>query len=459
MLDVLIINSPLFRERNEAYDEDSLPPIGLGYIATILKNQGLKVQLIDAVAENLPITYLHKRIAELQPSFVAINIFTTNYTIVKDLVEGIQEKCGIIIGGLSTKELYKKIITWNTKNKVTIVTGDGEHITPAIIAGAVSEDPYQTSGNFTVYQVFTHSSYYLDEEKTSNLLLDRSFFKNEPVLHPFGFIEANIVTSRGCIYSCSFCAAARNKNKTYQPRERSIESVRGELIQIKELYPNVNSIRVLDDLFLKDLNSIERAIQTFEGLGLPWRAMAHVQTFRGVNDEVLARLHASGCNELFIGIESGSPKILKLIKKTADVDAIKQRMSSVLRAGINVKGYFIYGFPGETKKDMDMTFELATWLSNTAKTLNAGFRTSPFQFRPYHGTELYENLTAAGKFTDEINSVTLNHALSDQIKRLQFNFHSGNLSEVETEELYQYICRTAELNPKKLFENEQATGR
>lgn len=459
MLDVLIINSPLFRERNDAYDEDSLPPIGLGYIATNLKLIGLHVELMDAVSENLPLSYINSQIQILRPRFVAINIFTTNYEIVKDLVEEINIDCHVIIGGLSTKELYKKIINWKIKGKVTIVTGDGEMIMPDIISNSVKEEPYLTFNNFTVYQVFSHSTYFLSDAETSTIRLDRSFFKNEPVVHPMGFIEANIVTSRGCIYSCAFCAAARNKNKVSATRERSVESVRFEIQEIKKLYPYVNSIRVLDDLFLKDLNSIERAISTFEGLAISWRAMAHVQTFKGVTDEALKRLKASGCNELFIGIESGSPRILKAIRKTSDVEAIKQRMSAILRAGINIKGYFIFGFPEETKDDMDQTFELAKWLSDAAKSLNVRFRTSPFQFRPYHGTELHEKLTEAGRFSDEVNSVTLNHALSDSIKRLQFNFHSGNFSLVETKELYQYICRTAELNSGNLFEKEFLNAR
>lgn len=56
MNDVLIINSPIFKYKLETYDEDSLPPIGLGYIATGLQNSGITVDLLDAFANNTPIS-------------------------------------------------------------------------------------------------------------------------------------------------------------------------------------------------------------------------------------------------------------------------------------------------------------------------------------------------------------------------------------------------------------------
>src|SRR5688572_28630362 len=126
---VLIINSPLFRDKNLLYDEDSLPPIGLGYIATHLEKNGIDVELIDSVDQRISLQELVSTIYSERPEFLAINIFTTNYELVKEMVESLTFKIHIIIGGLSTKELYKKIIEWETDNQIDIVTGDGELIT------------------------------------------------------------------------------------------------------------------------------------------------------------------------------------------------------------------------------------------------------------------------------------------------------------------------------------------
>ncbi len=445
---VLIINSPLFRHTNKLYDEDSLPPIGLGYIATILQQNNIDVNLIDAVAEKIPLNELVENINTEKPDFIASNIFTTNYDLVKDLIESINYKAHIIIGGLSTKELYKKILHWKTKNKIDIVTGDGEFITLAIVTDTLKDEPVIKATNRRVFQVNNSSNYIVND--ISNVPLSRDFFVNEPVQHPLGFLEANIVTSRGCIYNCTFCAAARSLNEDYPIREKNELSIIKELNDIKEKYPLVNSIRVLDDLFLKTKKSVQKAINVFSHFDYSWRSMAHVMTFNTADDILMASLKQSGCFELFIGIESGSPKILSQIKKTKNLDTIINNISKAFRAGINIKGYFIYGFPNETIEDMEMTYSLAETLKNIALENNVNFRTSVFQYRPYHATQIYHDLEAQGRDL-EVQPMQPDANLSSLVGRLQFNFHNGNFSKVDKKIIDSYIYRTINLNGGEIF--------
>jgi len=445
---VIIINSPLFRERNDLYDEDSLPPLGLGYIATILQNNGIDVKLIDAVHQRIPLADLIATVNTIKPEFIAINIFTTNYELVKDFAESLQFSARLIVGGLSTKHLYQKILTWSTKNPIDIVTGDGELITLDILKNQLKEMPFYTQANRRVFLVDGKSKY--EVKDISEVPLDRSFFLNEPVIHPLGFIEANIVTSRGCIYNCAFCAAARSLNKDYSIREKSENSIIQELIGIVAAYPSVNSIRVLDDLFLKTNATVQKAINVFSHFRLQWRSMAHVMTFNNVDDSVMSQLKDSGCYELFIGIESGSPKILGEINKTKNVDTILNNLTKVFKAGINMKGYFIYGFPGETQEDMEMTFQLAVKLKEISIINGVTFRTSVFQYRPYHGTQIYHDLEIKGENL-KVQQIQPNQGLSELVGRLQFNFHSGNYSKVDDKLLHNYIYRTINLNDGKIF--------
>jgi anaerobic magnesium-protoporphyrin IX monomethyl ester cyclase len=447
-MNVIIINSPLFREKNDLYDEDSLPPIGLGHIATILSNDGINVKLIDAVYQRISLSDLITTINTLKPDFVASNIFTTNYELVKDLFEGINFKTHFIIGGLSTKQLYKDVLTWSTSNEIDIVTGDGELITLDIIKNQLKEPPFHREGNKRVFLVDGKSKY--EVKDISNVPLDRSFFLNEPVLHLLGFTEANIVTSRGCIYNCAFCAAARSLNKDYSIREKSEQSIVKELNDIISKYPKVNSIRVLDDLFLKTNHTVQKAINVFSNFNLHWRSMAHVMTFNNVDEVIMNNLKASGCYELFIGIESGSPKILGEINKTKNIDIIITNLTKIFKAGINMKGYFIYGFPNETKEDMEMTFGLASKLKEISIANGVNFRTSVFQYRPYHGTQIYHDLEIKGKNLS-VEQIQPNQELSRLVGRLQFNFHNGNYSKVDCNVLHDYIYRTINLNDGKIF--------
>ena len=445
---VILINSPLFRNKNDLYDEDSLPPIGLGYIATNLKNNGIEVELIDAVHLRIPLSDLQTILEEKHPDVIGTNIFTTNYELVKDLCEGLRSPARIIVGGLSTKELYKDILAWNTDNPIDIITGDGERIMLDVVSGSVQDRPFLEEKNRRVFRVDNHSHYLVSN--ISEVPLDRSFFQNEPILHPLGFTEANIVTSRGCVYNCTFCAAARSLNRDYPVRERSVSSIQAELKEIEQCFSEVTSIRVLDDLFLKSKDSVQKAIQVFRPFSFQWRSMAHVQTFRQVNDDLMVDLRTSGCHELFIGIESGSPKILESINKTKDIVVIVENLEKAFKAGIHIKGYFIYGFPGETEEDMQMTYDLAVKLKELASQYGVNFRTSVFQYRPYHSTQIYHDLAAEGKAL-AVTQVEANDALSDLVGRLQFNFHSGNYSEVGYQVVEDYIYRTINLNGGKIF--------
>lgn len=452
---VILVNSPLFRDRNFLYEEDSLPPIGLGYIGTHLRNNGIEVALIDAVDKRIPLKELIGQLTEMKPDFVGINIFTTNYELVKELTEGIRFPVHIVVGGLSTKQLYTKILNWQTSNPVDIVTGDGERIMLDIVRDCVQDEPFLKENNRRVFQVDQNSKYLVQD--ISLVPLDRSFFQNEPIKHPLGFLEANIVASRGCVYNCTFCAAARSLNKDYPIRERSIDSIISELKDISISYPAVNSIRVLDDLFLKSKDSVQKAAQVFSHFSFQWRSMAHVQTFRNVDDSLMQQLKDSGCFELFIGIESGSPKILGQINKTKDVPTIVANLTKVFRAGINMKGYFIYGFPEETEEDMKQTFQLALHLKQIAESYRVNFRTSVFQYRPYHSTQIYHELETQGKNL-EVTTVAANERLSRLVGRQQFNFHSGNYSAVDCPTVEAYIYRTMNLNGGNIFADLTTTN-
>ena len=445
---VVLVNSPLFRERNLEYEEDSLPPIGLGYIGTNLRQNGIEVLLIDAVDQRIPLAELVEQLTVLSPDFVGVNIFTTNYELVKELVEGLSFQTHIIVGGLSTKQLYEQILSWQTPNPIDVVTGDGEFIMLDIVKDCVQDMPFKVLGNRRVFRV-DQSSHYLVHD-ISDVPLDRTLFSNEPVVHPLGFIEANIVASRGCVYNCTFCAAARSLNKDYPVRERSSASIIAELSDIAANYPEVTSIRVLDDLFLKSKDSVAKAAMVFSPFSFQWRSMAHVQTFRNVDAELMQRLKQSGCHELFIGIESGSAKILGEINKTKDVPTIIANLTKVFEAGINMKGYFIYGFPGETEEDMKQTYHLALQLKNLAGDFGVNFRTSVFQYRPYHSTQIYHDLEAQGKNL-AVTRVAPNEALSRLVGRQQFNFHSGNYSAVDYQVVERYIYATTNLNGDNPF--------
>ncbi len=438
---ILIINSPLFKE--PIYDEKAdeyLPPIGLGYIATYLKNNGHEnIEFIDAIAEKLTFNQLKDKIKLINPEFTAINIFSTNLDIVKELIDNLDIKTHIIIGGIITKSIYRDIMKWDIDNPIDIVYGDGEMITLAIVTNCILEKPYDSSGNKRFFIVGRESMYY--NKNISDLALDRSFFKFEPIKNAYNEYEISIVASRGCVYNCAYCAAAYSSNKELEIRERSADSIIEELERVKVLYHQTQSIRVLDDLFLKDQKSILQAIDIFNNFDFLWRGMAHINSFKNVDSSTLQNLKSSGCKELSIGIESGSESILSMINKKTKPKLIESTIRKIFEAEISVKGYFILGFPDEYEEDFTLTYELAKLLKEISIKYKVQFRISVFQFRPYHGTELYQKVISKLE-----NGIYGDSYLSSLIGRASFNFTSGNMSNADDKTLYNYLEKINSLN-------------
>lgn len=438
MKKIILINSPIFWDATKE-KEQYLSPLGLGYIATYLKKAEIDVEIVDCVKERKSVSDIITFINEIIPDYIGINIFTQNYEIVKYIIENINCKC--FIGGQVVKSIYDKILQWGVKNELYIIIGEGEFIIPKLVLGECNQKPERQRDSKYVYRVDENSVYF--PKNISNIFLDREYLEDEIIINHYGEKEIAIITSRGCIFDCAFCGGAKNLNKDIPIRLRTEDSVITEIQEILTAYPEIQSIRILDDLFLRSGKSIDMANHIFSNFPqLTWRGMAHVLSLRGVIDRI-KELKIGGCKELFIGIESGSEIIRKKINKLGSLNDIVQVSEKILENGIDLKGYFIYGFPKETKVDFEKTFELAMKLKEMSMNTPGTFRTSVFQFRPYHGTQLYNEIT---KDTGIIHECTFNESISHLKRRSQFNFDFGNYSVESDKLLNEYIIKTQELS-------------
>ena len=257
----VLINSPLFWERTDE-EEEYLSPLGIGYIATYLKKAGLEVTLLDSVKERLGVEDILKQVSEIKPEFVGINVFTQNYELVKYIIEKMSIQCECFVGGQVVKSIYETIFNWQTSNKMHIIIGEGELIIPAIVLENCKEKTIKHLDNKFVYKVDGNSRYF--PEDISNINFNRLFLKNEFINNHYGEKEAAIVTSRGCAYDCAFCGGARGLNQDITRRMRSAESIKCEIKELCDLYPDLQSIRILDDLFLRNEATIRQANDIFK---------------------------------------------------------------------------------------------------------------------------------------------------------------------------------------------------
>lgn len=440
MIDVLLINTPISRIKRDPNSGECVPPIGLGYIYTQLSQSGFKCQFIDAVLHG----QLPKEVLEIinrsEALHIGLNVFSSNVDIVRNLVENGNSHRNFFLGGPAIHALVPEIKRWKPFGSLTVVMGDAELMLPELIRKSAQHTEHDCEPNFI--DIAPGSAFY---PMNIDLPLDRSIFENEPICRDdLGLIESHIITSRGCIYNCAYCTAATSCNPATKPRYRTYESMFEEIETIRKSSPETNCIRILDDLFLRNPASVELAKNLFPRNKVFWRSMAHINTFRNLPAESLSDIKKSGCRELFIGIESGNDEILKHIRKPFSSETAYKTVCRILDAYVPVKCYFILGFPGETKSAVQDTVSLASHLKEYADQINVQLRISPFRFRPYHGTTLYNELVKKGWTIAQIQN------RNDILDTKDFNPYdciSGCYSDYDDKFLDKCMYEMEKLNP------------
>lgn len=192
-----------------------------------------------------------------------------------------------------------------------------------------------------------------------------------------GIRIASIFSSRGCPFQCVFCAS--HCVWTRKVRFRSVVNIVDEFEQVVEDL-KLDFIKFSDDTFglKKDWmisfcqKKIERKITT------PWGCNIRVNT---IDEKMLKWMKASGCKEVWAGVESGSPKILQDMKKGITVEKIKWAFKATKEMGFFRRAYVLLGMPNESYKDIKMTEELIDEIEPD----QVGFTI----LAPYPGTEFY----------------------------------------------------------------------
>jgi len=199
-----------------------------------------------------------------------------------------------------------------------------------------------------------------------------------------------IFTSRGCAGKCTFCAV----NVAYgnRVRFRSVDNVLGEVEECLHKF-NYNHIIFQDDTLTLRQGRVHELLKGFRKIGLKsWSCDSRVNT---VSKELLRDMALSGCKKISFGIESGSEKILRLIKKNITVEQVKNAVSWAKSAGIHlVECPFIIGsHPDETYEDIKLTWKLIREIKPDILAVST--------IVPYPGTELYTLMKDGGYLTTE----------------------------------------------------------
>jgi len=195
-----------------------------------------------------------------------------------------------------------------------------------------------------------------------------------------------LLTSLGCPHRCTFCINSI-LNTNYKRRRADLV-----LNDIKRLLDSgVERIWFLDEIFFAHRKGVRELIDTIlkEGLNFKWHANVRADYFHPDylgSEEFLLKVKKSGCESVSPGAESGSQKILDMIKKDITVEDTLNMARCLSRAGIKACFSFMIGLPGEEESDYKKTLKL---IDEIIKIDYSFYILGPQIYRPYPGSQLY----------------------------------------------------------------------
>lgn len=401
---ILLINPPFYRLMNSHFNGLSL---GLGYIASVLKNNGHHVRIYNAdylneknyanqieIFENYgnyknvlrdlqqPIWLeIRNVINDFSPDVVGITALTGTYKSAENIakiVKDLNSNITVLVGGVHPTLLPDETI----KNECFdyVVRGEGEQTFLELVNGKKKEDISGLTYRDNKGNIVHNPSREFIEDLDELPFPARELYLNEVEGMDYGYI----MTARGCPFECTYCASKKIWNR--KTRFRSEKNV---IDEIKHVYTTfgVRSFYFIDDTFTLNQSRAKRICQMIidNGLDIDWICDTRVDTLDG---DLLQLMKKAGCTRVKIGVESGSERILKKIKKRITKDQIRRAVSLIKEAGIDFTIYLMIGFPTETDSEALETIEFARELDPKYYSLSI--------LAPYPGTEVYDDVIRSG---------------------------------------------------------------
>ena len=361
-----------------------LPPLGLLYMAAVLENSGHEVKVLDCPVNNYTIDNVLRFIDEFQPDWVGMAAVTVLINRVIELNKLIHEKfpkVKILIGGPHATIRPKE--TSEQTGADIVITNEVEDVLVDILENY--DKKYKRIKIVEGKPVLN-----IDRLPfPARHLIDMKLYTSLPNNYKRDPYAVHMVTTRGCPYTCTFCASA---NGIF--RQRSVENVVAEIKHLQKTY-DTKEIVFWDDIFTLNKYWISKFCDTLisEGIDIAWSCESRLDL---ITEEMVNKMAKAGCWNMFFGIESGNQDILNNIKKRTNLDLIRRGVKYVKASGIEVRGSFMLGLPGETPEKARNTIKFAIELDPDYAQFSIT--------TPYPGTELYKTIDQWGILNENFDN-------------------------------------------------------
>jgi radical SAM superfamily enzyme YgiQ (UPF0313 family) len=373
------------------------PPLGTLYAASLMRKNGYKVVLFDTMFATVPEeakAYLEKH----NPDFFVIYDDGFNY-LTKMCLTNMREAafsmcklakargCKVIVCSSDSTDRYEAYLR---EGADFVIIGEGEQ-TLAELTDAIKN-------GVTDYSAIQGLAYINDGKVVKTLgrpvlkdldslplpawdLVDINQYKESWLKHA-GYFSLNIGTTRGCPFKCNWCA-----KPIYGTRynSRSPENVVQEIKMLKERY-FMDHLWFCDDIFGLKPGWVEEFARLMQQEKLKVRFKIQSRADLLVEEDLVKALAASGCENVWIGAESGSQKILDAMDKGTTIAQIHRSTLLMKKHGIKPSFFIQFGYPGELKEDIELTIKMINELLPFEIGISVSY--------PLPGTVFYDRVKA-----------------------------------------------------------------
>ena len=361
-------------------------PIYLAYLVAILEKAGVEVEFVDAVVEEMSIPDFANAAAKINPDMVVIECSTPSieYDLLttKSLKERMSDVFVVLVGSHPTF-FHREIMKENpqidaicrgefdlTVKNLAVTLSNGDKLDKVKGITYRNKEGIQVNQDCPLIQNLDELPFPARHIVKGNHYRQGTFTGKQCT---------TMVSSRGCPHRCTYCLWPRTLYGN-RFRARSTENVVAEMEQVVRDY-HIDEIYFDDDSLALNRARILGICQLInqKGIKVKWIPQCRVDS---MDEEVLKAMKEAGCHYIRFGVESGSQKMLDIMKKGTTLAQIKRAFELCRKVGIKTQAFFLFGIPGETPQTIRETIEFAKKL-----------RPDSAQFAvviPHPGTDLYE---------------------------------------------------------------------